>query len=211
MYKLAILFLAGILVAGCSAKPTVEAPDTAPETQPAVPTQPDEPAPSEPTNDPTEVEGLSYYDGYGVGYSGRNGIDVHVSAADRITSELIDRARNVIRTFKPGFDYDVIRVSQDERVFSFTAVDDFDSRTEPKLLQTYIWDSNVNQVSVLSYNGSQQYVHKWLMVDPSYAGFNVADAQERSRKLLEIDGVDPAQLHLRTYFILKVKNLLDAD
>jgi len=75
------------------------------------------------------------------------------------------------------YNYDVVKYNDKDKIVSFIKVPEFNTVNEP-LATTGL--KVFSDGTIKNININQIYHHKWLFVDDSYKGFNVADSIERS-------------------------------
>lgn len=119
----------------------------------------------------------------------------HSSLESENASSLVEQAKEV-----SGIqDYDIIRVNENDKTVTFMKTDDFDGKTEPKVVSETTVDAQGNVVTE-DYD-NKIIVDKSKYVRPDYEGFDVA-AQEEREKAWRNSGIryDSQSLEDEKYF-----------
>lgn len=129
---------------------------------------------------------------FGVGKRMPGATYVHASAEDRLPRRRLAAAK---ARLPADFRYQVIKFARPDGAISFFACGDFDADDEPA--QGAGWlirrDGSIRFHRAVA--NPWIYHHKWLMVEPDYGGFDVAQAERRSARILvalqDLAHVDP--------------------
>ena len=109
-------------------------------------------------------------------------IYLHKSYAPKVVpQELLQEATDVLSKSFPNFKYNCIRYSPKTNSISFQEAPDFDTAREPRV-GDYITITPGSPAK----KGHSDYIwhHKWLWVDNSYKGFDVAKSWNWSKQWL---------------------------
>ena len=108
----------------------------------------------------------------GVGKKIGGALYVHKSSENVIPTITFAKAK-----LPKDYNYDVVKYNDKDKIVSFIKVPEFNTVNEP-LATTGL--KVFSDGTIKNININQIYHHKWLFVDDSYKGFNVADSIERS-------------------------------
>lgn len=127
---------------------------------------------------------------------------VHRSAIGQLPPEVQAK----IAQTDPGFDWHVAKVSNDGEV-SLIESADFDTADFPTIGRSYSTRTGAVRNPPAD---PEIYHHKQTMVDPSYTGFDMARANEISRELMEMKGVDRKRYGRKSFMDTNVLPLMQS-
>lgn len=121
---------------------------------------------------------------FGVGKLIGGQIYFHRNHADRC---LFDEGIELMRATESDvpFEFNCMRFDLKTGQLAFVECPDFDTSREPVVGRMYVVDSSDEPGKVTKFF-NQIYHHKWLWVDNSYSGFDVAESWEWSKTWLSV-------------------------
>jgi hypothetical protein len=114
------------------------------------------------------------------------------SMGDYITKATFDMVSGIVKI--QDCSYEIVKWSKKANTVSFISSPDFDSVNEPAVQSAVIVNLTKSTVVFRKYDPLKGpiYHHKWLMVGDDYKGFDVSEAKERSRFIVEKMAENPS-------------------
>lgn len=109
-----------------------------------------------------------------------------------------------------NFNFNIIKYNKKDRYITFIYSPDFDKADEPIVSDAYKITENGKITLTKQKRIPQIYHHKWLFVKDDYAGFDVEESKNRSKKWLKIsDKINMSKIGSSKYWEDEVLPLLE--
>lgn len=104
------------------------------------------------------------------------------------------------RHLPPGWDYTLVKIDERKGSVTFILSEDFDSADEPTMDGGILVRSDGTTAIIARQRDPYIYHHKWMMVEPSYPGFNYDESVRRSKLWESLDNIDRHRIGKRSYW-----------
>jgi len=130
-------------------------------------------------------------------------------AAKVVPEDVWLKVLKVLKKADPDFPYTVVKWAPKENKVSFIESTDFDTADEPTVGRSMVVTPDGYAKLFNPPSDPWIYHHKWMFVDPSYTGFDVAESKRRSKSWEDLPNVDKTRIGKKSYWETKVLPLLD--
>ncbi|MDA7979502.1 MAG: DNA phosphorothioation-associated putative methyltransferase [Pirellulales bacterium] len=133
---------------------------------------------------------------FGVGKEIGGNVYVHRDYED-VLGERVQTAKKCI---PEGFEYTVVKLNIKTEALTFVSSPDFDTADEPVVGRHILVRADGTTQDRKQLDDPYIYHHKWLMVEDTYHGFDVAASRHRSLHWMSLSNVDTARIGRKSYW-----------